>query len=187
MEPDKLKLKNVTVKFVNRNDSKYGKSFAVLVDEHIDGCPYDNEEDSEEVKAITKWVKENKIGKGDNAGKPQFSKYDKDEVHSTYFYFRPGWDTNYTDLDGNELLFSDIMAGSVISLTARAYPYTYTDAGITTSGVTHKLTSVVVMKMGEDRAYEDTQGLLAELLAEETKHDNEEEKTEEVDLSENPF
>ena len=38
MEPDKLKLKNVTVKFVNRNDSKYGESFAVLVDEHIDGC-----------------------------------------------------------------------------------------------------------------------------------------------------
>ena len=53
MEPDKLKLKNVTVKYVNRNDSKYGESFAVLVDEHIDGCPYDNEEDSEEVKAIT--------------------------------------------------------------------------------------------------------------------------------------
>lgn len=41
--------------------------------------------------------------------------------------------------------------------------------------------------MGKDRAYEDTQGLLAELLAEKTKHDNEEEKTEEVDLSENPF
>ena len=171
MEPDKLTLKSVTVKFVNNEKSKYGESFAVLVDEHIDGEPEECEGDSSAVEAITKWVKDNKIGRGDKAGKPQFSTFDKEEVHSTYFYFRPSWDTEYTDLNGETLSFNDIKPGSIISLAARAFPYSYTDAGETVSGVTHKLTSVIVMKMGKNTAWEDTQGLLAELVAHETRSD----------------
>ena len=177
----KLELKNVTVTYVNDEKDRYGRSFAVLVDEHIDGEPEEYEGDSEEVKAITKWVKENKIGRGDKAGKPQFSTYDKEEVHSTYFYFRPNWETEYTNLDGEKLSFSDVRPGSIISLAARAFPYSYTEAGETISGVTHKLTSVIIMKMGEDKAYEDTQALLTKLLRDETKDDDEEEKTDSLD------
>ena len=186
METDKLTLKSVTVKFVNGADSKYGESFAVLVDEHIDGEPEEWEGDSKAFEAITKWVKANKIGRGDKAGKPQFSEYNKDEVHTKYFYFRPSWDTEYTDLNGEKLSFGDIRPGSIISLTARAFPYSYTDAGETVSGVTHKLTSVVVMKMGKNTAWEDTQGLLAELISQETRSDDDE--TEKEDLSDGtPF
>lgn len=80
-----------------------------------------------------------------------------------------------------KLTFNDIKPYSKISLVARAFPYKYkNDNGEEVKGVSHRLSSVIVMEMGESKAYEDTKDLLDEL----TTEDNVDEKT---DYSDVPF
>ena len=160
----KLILKNVYATYVNEKNDKYGRSIAVLAYDELGGHIQEDRIDE-----ITKWVEENKIGSGDKAGKPHFTHFENEFETSECFYFKPGRDTEYTDLNGQKLSFSDIKPNSKISIVARAFPYKYKKDGKEVQGVSNRLSTVIVMEMGESKAYEDTKDLLDELVAEENK------------------
>jgi hypothetical protein len=102
---DKITLKNVEVVFANLEDEGFGKSITV------------NATDKTVKDAITKWVVDNKIGKADNAGKPNFKDYEGKLQYSfkindyTIFGFNEG-------LDKSNLGF-----GSTVSITAKSFSY----------------------------------------------------------------
>lgn len=167
----KLELTNVYVSFVNTEDnSKYGKSITVLAYSEVAGHV-----ECDVIDEITKWVEENNIGSGDDAGKPHFKHYEKEYEVYDYFYFKPGRDTVYSNKDGQTLSLNDIKPNSTICLTARAFPYSYKDEnGKTIQGVSHRLSSVFVMEAGESQAQEDAKELYEKIMATntESKEDN---------------
>lgn len=131
---EKLTLKNVQVIFANTEDVvvkgvKYGPSITI------------NATAPEVKEAISKWVQENKIGKGDKAGVANFKEYapeDSDTVTQFTFKFN-----NFTKFAARNAEFNKDMLGlgAEVSLTANAFHYTTGGGGISSS-----LQAVLVIK-----------------------------------------
>lgn len=122
-----IKLKNLKVAFANlEDDNPYGKSIMVVIDDPV-------------VKLkIETWVKQNKIGKDEQAGVAQFNEYEGQER----FKFKFTDHTKVVDMTGNDAT-DCLNRGAVISLIAKAYEYHHKRFG---SGVSQSLQTVVVMK-----------------------------------------
>lgn len=167
---EKLTLENVEVVFANLVDEGFGKSLTI-------NCTDEKVKDK-----ITKWVKENKIGKGDKAGTPNFKEYEG----KLQYAFKIN---DYTQFGGLHGLTKDNLGfGATVSLSAKAFDYD-NKFGKGTSGA---LTAVVVI----GRAKTGADGDLAELLGSEANKPEEKSKdvvldadevTEEIPLSEIPF
>lgn len=137
---DKITLRDVEVIFANLEDEGFGKSITI------------NATDKATQKKITGWVETNNIGKGDNAGKPNFKEYEGKYQYS----FKINDYTRFAGLNGLEQ--KDLGFGARISLIANAFEYD-NKFGKGTSG---SLSAVVI----EKRASSSSDGDLAELLGE---------------------
>ena len=123
---EKLTLKNVQVIFANTEDVvvngiKYGPSITI------------NATAPEVKEAISKWVKDNNIGKGDKAGVANFKEYtseDSDPVTQYTFKFN-----NFTKFAARNAEYNKDMLGlgAEVSLTANAFHYTTGGGGISSS------------------------------------------------------
>ena len=105
MDNTKITLKNVKVVFVSLEDEGFGRSITV------DATPKDVKE------AITKWVKDNNIGKGDKAGTPNFKDYEQ----TTQYQFKMNDNTRFAGVNG--LSEKDLGFGAQVSLTANSFAY----------------------------------------------------------------
>lgn len=158
---EKLTLENVEVVFANLVDEGFGKSITI------------NTTDDKIKKAVTKWVADNNIGKGDKAGKPNFKEYEGKLQYSFKI-------NDYTQIAGvNGLTKDNLGYGAKVSLTAKAFDYD-NKFGKGTSGV---LTAVVVKERAKTGADAD----LAELLGDEVDVPLEEIGDEPINLSDIPF
>lgn len=105
----KLKLSNVKVIFANFEDEGFGTNIT------IDATRPEVRE------AITKWVKENNIGKGDKAGIPNFKEYKADDADPiTQFSFKHNQYTKFAAINGT-FKKEDLGYGAEISLIANAF------------------------------------------------------------------
>ena len=101
----KITLKNAKVVFVSLEDEGFGRSITV-------------DATSKDVRdAITKWVKDNNIGKGDRAGIPNF----KDHEQTTQYQFKMNDNTRFAGING--LSEKDLGFGAQVSLTANSFQY----------------------------------------------------------------
>ncbi len=121
-----LNLKNMEVIFWNKGNDGYKPSLVVDADDPNDRAK------------ISKWVKENKIGKGEQAGKPYFSSYtSEDGVKHLRYLFRITKKTVFRGVNG--LGESDLGYGARVSLIANTYKYTKFGGGIGQSLVAVKV------------------------------------------------
>jgi hypothetical protein len=135
---ERIRLNGVEVVFANLDDTGYGKSITIAA----------TDKDTQE--AITAWVQENKIGKGDKAGIPNF----KDYEGKKQFAFKINDYTRFAGLNG--LTENNLGFGARISLIAQAFEWENKFG----KGISSSLTAVVVEK-GANSA---SDGDLAELL-----------------------
>ena len=121
-----LKLKNMKVIFKNEGNDGYKPSLVI-------------DADDPKVRAkISKWVKENRIGKGEQAGKPYFSSYtSEDGVKHLRYLFRITKKTVFRGLNG--LGEADLGYGARVSLIASTYKYSKFGGGIGQSLITVKV------------------------------------------------
>lgn len=143
---DKLVLKNVSVLFYNQKTEKFGESISVDLDE-------------ESEKKVRQWAKDNNLGSGDTAGEAQIkvfnSRYDGEHK---YFTFKLDKRTEVINRDAQSLLPVDCLdTDAKISLCARAVPYSSAKYG---SGVTHHLTSVLVVNPVVNKNRQDSKDLV---------------------------
>lgn len=135
---ERIRLNNVEVVFANLDDTGFGKSITVsAVDPAVE-------------KAITEWVKENKIGKGDKAGVPNFKEYEGKKQ----FAFKINDYTRFAALPG--LTVNQLGYGARISLIASAFDWENKFG----KGTSSSLTAVLVEKAANSAS----DGDLAELL-----------------------
>lgn len=135
---ERIRLNNVEVVFANLDDTGYGKSITIAAT------------DPEVVKAITEWVKENNIGKGDKAGVPNFKEYEGKKQYA----FKINDYTRFAGLNG--LTQNNLGFGARISLIASAFEWSNKFG----SGISSSLTAVLVEKAANSAS----DGDLAELL-----------------------
>lgn len=168
VEP-KIKLGGMKVIFANLVDEGFGKSITVDVTDE----KYRN--------AITKWVKENNIGKGANAGKPNFKEYTKDGNTTVQYSFKINDNTRFAGLNG--LTEANLGYGATIALIAQAFDYDNKFG----KGTSASLSAVVVERGATTGADAD----LSELLSEEGDQPSKEVVLEDIDdkisLDEIPF
>lgn len=161
---EKLVLRGVEVVFANLQDEGFGKSITVLAT------------DLEVKKAITKWVVDNKIGKGDKAGKPNFKEYEGKDQYA----FKINDFTRFAGLNG--LSEKDLGFGARISLIANAFIYDNKFG----KGVSGSLSAVVVEKRASTSADGDLEELLGKAI-DSIDSEVENEPTDEDLLSSIPF
>ena len=160
---EKITLENVEVVFANLVDEGFGKSITV------------NCTDEKVKKAITKWVEDNKIGKGDKAGKPNFKEYEG----KLQYAFKIN---DYTQFAGVKGLTKDNLGfGAVISLIAKAFSYD-NKFGKGTSGA---LSAVVVMERAKTGADADLAELMGDLPTDDAPEYTAEDAP--IDLNSIPF
>jgi hypothetical protein len=135
---DKITLRDCEVIFANLDDQGFGKSITI------------NATDKETQDAITKWVKDNNIGKGDKAGKPNFKEYEGKKQYS----FKINDYTRFAGLNG--LSEKDLGFGARISIVANAFEYDNKFG----HGVSGSLSAVVVEKRATTGADADLADLL---------------------------
>ena len=135
---ERIRLNNVEVVFANLDDTGYGKSITISAT------------DPEVVKKITNWVVENKIGKGDKAGVPNFKEYEGRKQYA----FKINDYTRFAGLNG--LTQNNLGFGARISLIASAFDWENKFG----KGTSSSLTAVVVEKAANSAS----DGDLAELL-----------------------
>lgn len=134
----KLKLEHVKVIFSSIVDEGFGRSLTI------------DATDKDVKDAITKWVKENNIGKGDKAGVPNFKEYEGKEQYAIKI-------SDYTQFAGlNGLTKENLGFGSVVSLVAAAFDYDNKFG----KGTSANLSAVLV----EERAKTSADADMAELL-----------------------
>jgi hypothetical protein len=102
---EKLTLKNVEIVFANVVDEGFGKSITI------------NATDKDIKASITKWVEDNKIGKAEKAGVPNF----KDYEGKTQYAFKINDYTQFGSTAGLEQ--KDLGFGAKVSLVAKAFVY----------------------------------------------------------------
>jgi hypothetical protein len=134
-----LTLKDVEVVFANLVDEGFGKSITI------------NATDPEVKKAITKWVKENKIGKKE-PGVANFKEYEGKQQYA----FKINDYTQFGGVDG--LTKENLGFGATVSLIAKAFSYD-NKFGKGTSGV---LTAVVVKARAKTGADADLASLIGD-------------------------
>lgn len=135
---ERIRLNGVEVVFANLDDTGYGKSITVsAVDPEVE-------------KAITEWVKENNIGKGDKAGVPNFKEYEGKKQYA----FKINDYTRFAGLNG--LTQNNLGFGARVSLIAQAFEWSNKFG----SGISSSLTAVLVEKAANSAS----DGDLAELL-----------------------
>lgn len=135
---ERIRLNGVEVVFANLDDTGYGKSITVsAVDPEVE-------------KAITEWVKENNIGKGEKAGVPNFKEYEGRKQYA----FKINDYTRFAGLNG--LTQNNLGYGARISLIAQAFEWSNKFG----SGISSSLTAVLVEKAANSAS----DGDLAELL-----------------------
>jgi hypothetical protein len=111
--------------------------------------------DKEVEQAITEWVKENKIGKGDKAGVPNFKEYEGRKQYA----FKINDYTRFAGLNG--LSPTNLGFGARISLVASAFEWENKFG----KGISSSLTAVLVEKAANSAS----DGDLAELLGDATE------------------
>lgn len=140
----KIKLGGMKVIFANLVDEGFGKSITVDVTEE------------KYQKAITDWVKANNIGKGANAGKPNFKEYTKDGNTTVQYSFKINDNTRFAGLNG--LSEQNLGYGATIALVAQAFDYDNKFG----KGTSASLSAVVVEKGATTGADADLSDLLSE-------------------------
>ena len=165
----KIKLGGMKVIFANLVDEGFGKSITVDVT------------DEKYQKAIAEWVKANNIGKGANAGKPNFKEYTKDGNTTVQYSFKINDNTRFAGLNG--LTEANLGYGATIALIAQAFDYDNKFG----KGTSASLSAVVVERGATTGADAD----LSELLSEEGEQPTQdvvlEDIEEEIDLKDIPF
>ena len=133
-----LTLKDVEVVFANLVDEGFGKSITI------------NATDDKVKDAITKWVKDNNIGKGDKAGKPNFKEYEG----KLQYAFKIN---DYTRFEGlGDLTKDNLGFGATVSLIARAFEYDNKFG----KGVSGALSAVLVKQRAKTSADDDIEKLM---------------------------
>jgi hypothetical protein len=155
MDKTKIILRGAEVVFANLTDDGFGRSITV------------NATESKIKDPITTWVKDNNIGKGKNAGVPNFKEYNEKQQYS----FKLNDSTRFAGVDG--LTKEDLGYGAVISLVANAFEYDNKFG----KGVSGSLSAVFVEKRANTAADNDMQELMS--LGQEI--------TDEIELAEIPF
>lgn len=135
---ERIKIRGVEVVFANLDDTGFGKSITVSA----------TDQDVED--AITAWVKNNNIGKGDKAGVPNFKEYEGRKQYA----FKINDYTRFAGLNG--LTQNNLGYGARISLIATAFEYDNKFG----KGTSASLTAVLVEKAANSAS----DGDLAELL-----------------------
>lgn len=155
-----IKLKNLEVAFANlEDDNPYGKSIMVVIDDPV-------------VKSkIETWVRQNNIGKAEQAGVAQFNKYEDQER----FKFKFTEHTKVVDMTGKDAI-DGLNRGAIISLIAKSYEYHHKQFG---SGVSQSLQTIIVMKPAINEADAMTTEYLDELR---DSTDDEESKSDESEV-----
>lgn len=136
---DELTLKNVDVVFANLADEGFGRSIT------IDATSKEIE------KAITDWVKANKIGKT-TPGVPKFKEYEGKQQYA----FKINDFTRFAGLNG--LSEKDLGFGSRVSLVARAFEYDNKFG----KGVSASLSAVLVEGRASTSADDDLKKLIGD-------------------------
>jgi len=170
----KIKITSAKVVFANLEDEGFGKSITIDV---TDQALQDQ---------ISKWVKDNNIGKGANAGKANFKEYEKDGNKTIQYSFKINDNTKFAGLNG--LTEQNLGYGATVSLVAQSFYYDNKFG----KGYSASLSAVLVEKGNTTSADGDLSDLLSE-HGEEVKgedvvissKDFDENKT--IDLSEIPF
>ena len=138
----KLVLKNVGVVFANLEDEGFGRSITV------------DATDDKVKSAITQWVEDNNIGKGDKAGKPNFKEYEGKFQYS----FKLNDRTKFVGLEG--LSEKDLGFGATVSVVAKSFQYD-NKFGKGTSG---NLSAVLVEKGANSSSDSDVAELLGQTV-----------------------
>lgn len=140
----KLKLSNIKVIFESIKDQGFGRSLTVDVT------------DSASQILVEEWVKENHIGKGDNAGKPNFKEYQPEEGDKVIQYaFKINDYTKFIGVGG--LTIDDLGYGAEVSLVAQAFQYDNKFG----KGTSASLTAVLITKAVRTSADDDIDDLLS--------------------------
>lgn len=137
---DKIKLISVPVVFADIEDKGFGRSITV------------DATDKTVREAITKWVKDNKIGKT-NPGVANFKEYEG----KVQYNFKISDGTQFEGRGG--LTKESLGFGAVISLVAKAFEYDNKFG----KGVSGSLSAVVIEKRASTGADADMAELLSEL------------------------
>lgn len=141
----KLVLKNVKVEFWNKGDEKFKPSLVISADDPA-------------VKAkITQWVEDNRIGKGELAGKAIFGKYEPDGKDGKTYCRYSIRVTDRTKIRGiNGLTESDLGRGSRVSIVVNAFQYA-TQFG---TGVSKSVAAIKILTPADDSNDKDMVGLM---------------------------
>jgi hypothetical protein len=140
MDKTKLKLEHVSIVFANLEDGKgFGRSLTFDVT------------DKEIKDKVTAWVKENNIGKGDKAGKPNFKEYEG----RTQFSIKISDFTQFAGLNG--LTKDNLGFGAKVSIIANAFEYN-NEFG---KGTSSNLSAVLVESRAPTSADSDLEELLS--------------------------
>jgi hypothetical protein len=137
---EKLKLEHVSIVFANLVDDGFGRSLTI------------DATDKEVHEKITKWVKDNNIGKGDKAGIPNFKEYEGRKQYAIKI-------SDFTQFAGlNGLTKDNLGFGAKVSLVANAFEYDNKFG----KGCSANLSAVLV----EERAKTGADADMAELMSE---------------------
>jgi len=141
----KIKLNNVKVVFANMKDEGFGRSITI------------DATNPETQKAISEWVKDNNIGKTDNAGKANFKEYEPEVGDKVIQYsFKIN---DYTKIVGaNGLVSNDLGYGAVVSIMAQAFQYDNKFG----KGTSASLTAVLITASVRTSSDDDVDELLSE-------------------------
>lgn len=162
MDTTRIKLQHVKVVFANLEDDGFGRSITIAVDPDTE-------------KKITEFVATNNIGKGANAGKPNFKEYEGKKQYAFKI-------SDYTQFAGlNGLGKEKLGFGSTVSLIANSFEYDNKFG----KGMSCSLSAVLIERGADTAADAD----IAELLQDSgepplTDADN---LGEPIDVSEIPF
>ncbi|MBA3678603.1 hypothetical protein H0W80_00145 [Candidatus Saccharibacteria bacterium] len=142
---DKIKLNNVKVVFANMKDEGFGRSITI------------DATNPETQKTINEWVKDNNIGKADNAGKANFKEYEPEVGDKVIQYsFKIN---DYTKIVGvNGLVSDDLGYGAVVSIMAQAFQYDNKFG----KGTSASLTAVLITASVRTSSDDDVDELLSE-------------------------
>lgn len=161
---EKLKLEHVKIIFANLVDDGFGKSLTIDVS------------DKEVQDKISKWVKDNNIGKGDKAGKANFKEYEGKLQYAIKI-------SDYTQFAGLKGLTKDNLGfGAVVSLVAQAFDYDNKFG----KGTSANLSAVLI----EERAKTGADADMAELLGslpEDTPPPSDDDAPGEISIEDIPF
>lgn len=137
---DRIKLQHVKVVFANLKDDGFGKSITIAVDPETE-------------RQITTFVTTNKIGKGANAGKPNFKDYEGKKQYA----FKISDFTKFAGING--LDETKLGFGATISLIANSFAYDNKFG----KGISSSLSAVLIEKGADTAADADLSELMQDV------------------------